>query len=195
MSAGSDASASVLGQGQIDRVALCVDDCGVVDEELERLASGDIRAYRLQHPPLVEIAPHPVGLFAQTLGQTVDLGVELVVGRLDLLLGDDGPQAEVGEHRFGRSLADPVHERRLILAGRREVLRDVDALRLEPVHEVVEAALHVLWTSGSGASTGTSAGELVEHPVAQRHLRLELADHLDALARRRRAARRACRTR
>ena len=70
----------------------------------------------------------------------------------------------------------------LVLAGRGEVSGDVDALGLEPVHEVVQAALHVLLDERLGRLDRDEPGELVEHAVAQRHLRLQLADHRDALA-------------
>ena len=111
-----------------------------IDDELQRLAAGDVRAYRLQETPPVEIAAHLLRLLARPLGQTVDLGLELLVGRLDRLLDHDRAEREVGEDRLGRSAAHLLDELGLVLAGRGEPLRDRQALRLEPVHEVVEPA-------------------------------------------------------
>ena len=54
------------------------------------------------------------------------------------------------------------------------------ALLLEPVGEVVEAAARSSWsTSASGASIVDEAGAASSDLVAQRHLRLDLADELE----------------
>ena len=63
-------------------------------------------------------------LLVHLLGQAVDLGVDLVVGRRDLLLGDHRAQREVGAHRLGGADPHAVDELLLVLAGRGEVLRD-----------------------------------------------------------------------
>ena len=64
------------GRGASDRSDFRLESttAACIDQELQRLASSDVRAYRLQHPPLAEIAPHPLGLFAHPLGQALDLG-------------------------------------------------------------------------------------------------------------------------
>ena len=77
---------SFFGEREIDLVALFVDHSGVVDEELECLPPGDIRAYRLQRALLFQVAAHPLGLLLESLGEALDLRVDLVVGRLRSLL-------------------------------------------------------------------------------------------------------------
>ena len=155
---------------------------GVVDEELECLASGQIRAYRLQAAPLSEIAAHLVGLLADALGQPGDLGVEVLIGRLDGFLSHDGPQGQVGPHRGGGPLAQAGEEGLLVLAGGREVLLDRGALVAQPVGEVLEAAPQLLVDEGLGHLDVDEAGDGLEDLVAQRHLALHLADQLEAPA-------------
>ena len=58
-----------VGHGQVDLVATLVDRRCVVDEELERLSTRDIRAYRLERPAPFELASHLRGLLVGALGQ------------------------------------------------------------------------------------------------------------------------------
>ena len=89
----------IFGDREVDHVPFLVDHRCVLDEELERLPPGKIRAYRLQHAPPFEVAPHLFGLLLEPLGEALDLGVDLVVGRLDRFLRDDRAEREIGEHR------------------------------------------------------------------------------------------------
>src|SRR5262249_15107823 len=61
----------------VDLVSVPVDNRGVFDEDLERLPARDIRAYRLQHTSSFEVAPHPFGLLFESLGEPLDLRVDL----------------------------------------------------------------------------------------------------------------------
>src|SRR5262245_2660498 len=70
----------------VDHVSVPVDHGRVFDEELERLPARDIRAYRLQDTSSFEVAPHLFGLLLESLGEPLDLGVDLRVGRRDLFL-------------------------------------------------------------------------------------------------------------
>src|SRR6266545_366990 len=91
---------------------------------LETAAPGDARAYRRDRAPPLEISPYLFRLLLQTLGETRDLGVDLVVGRFDPLLRNDGTQREVSAHAGNGALAQRADEGVLLLAGRGEILLD-----------------------------------------------------------------------
>ena len=76
-----DVGRQLVGNREIDLVPLLVDHGCVLDEEFERLPAGKIRAYRLQHAPPFEIAPHLCDFLLEPLGEPLDLGVDLVVAR------------------------------------------------------------------------------------------------------------------
>ena len=171
-----------LGQGEVDGVAVRVDHFGVVHEELQGLRPCDVRAYRLENTAPFEILPNLGGLLVEALGDPLDLGGELVVGGLDLLLDDHGPQREVGADRLAGRLAQGVDELLLVLAGHGQVLRDRQALHLllEAVRHVVQAALHLLVDERVGDLDRHQAGGLVEDLLAHLHAGLHPAVEVEA---------------
>src|SRR5215471_6434123 len=112
----------VRGNGQIDCVAVLIDNSCVVNEELQCFPTSDIRSYRLQRASPFELAPDPLGLLVGALGQAGDLGIELFLGCRNLFLRNDRSQREIGEHRARRAHANLVDERLRLLARYLEIL-------------------------------------------------------------------------
>ena len=111
-----------------------------------------------------------------------DLGVDLVVGRRDLLLHDHRAQRQVGAHGLGGSDAHAGDELLLVLAGGGEVLRDrhAQALLLEPVREVVQAPLHLVVHERLGHLLGHERGGGLEDLLPHRHRGLHAGVHVEA---------------
>ena len=168
-----------------------------VDDELQRLAAGDVRAYRLQEATPVEIAPH----LLRASRPCAPPG-----GRSRPRAPRRSPRSPPGRRPPGAprsastALVEPARiwstNVALVLARRREPLRDRQALSLDAGARGRGAGAPCSWpTSASGGSTVTRPDELVEHAVAHRHLGLELAEQVDAARGSRRGARPRSRTR
>ena len=160
------------------RVAVLVDDRGVVDQELAGPCLGRCQSVPPRARPAVRdpAAPSRASRPTRSASRSISASTSSSVASM-LLLRRRRPAARgrpcTASVDASRDVGD---ERLLLLAGGREVLRDGGALRLEPVREVVQPALHLLLRRAARAARcrrGSASG--LEHLVAHEHLRLHLA--------------------
>ena len=176
-------SGSCSGRVRSIAVACLVDDARVLDQELERLPSGDLRAYRLQDPPPFEIAPQPFGLLTGPFGQARDLGVEL---RRRWPRWLPAPRLRAMRGRRARPATAPSRSSStnssVSAAGRLEVLLDRDPAVLQLVDEIGDALLELLVDERFGRRDRHEVGGRLQHAIAHRHLRLHARHQVEALA-------------
>ena len=161
-----------VGHGQVDLVAVLVDRGCVADQELERLSTRNIRAYRLERTAPFEFTSHLRDLLFATLGQLLHLGVEFFVGGGHRFLRDHRAQREIGEHRPCRADPDLVDERLRLLAGHLEVLLERRTLMRQPMREILDALARLRVDESRRSFDGNEIGGGLEHFVAEGHLRL-----------------------
>ena len=127
----------------VERLAVGVDHLDVVDQPVERLALADLgRQLGHQVVLLVGLA-HLVRLLVELHRHPLVLEGEVALVGIEALGGGDGAQREVDAHGL---LGRPLHaldEAVGVLAGDRQPLLDVDALRLQLAHGALDAPLQV----------------------------------------------------
>ena len=144
---------------------------------------GNIRAYRLQHPPPFEIAPYLFDLLFQPLGQADDLGVDLGVARPRW---PPARRRHAAPGRRARPARRPSRTSSTKACGSApvacEVLLERRVLVRQAVREILDAPARLVVDEHFRRGDRHEVGHRFEHLVAHGHLRLQLLHDLEPAA-------------